>query len=1027
MRPEKGMRRLSAVIIIALLALTGLWAGEMSESKFVPEEFDRQVREFMDDGDIPGLSVAVITASGEVYTRGYGVQGDAADTAVTDQTLFQLASCSKAFTAFAALRLAEEGKIDLDKRVSDYLEGFHLLYNGEKVVPTVRQFLRHTTGIPAKTVELIEAGSSDDQLHFAAMKVSGYQLDRMPGTAYEYATINYDVVGAVIEIVTGKSYEQAMKELVFAPLGMTGTEVGDGNFSLPVAKGYKISFFAPRRFDAPVYRGNNPAGYILSNAVDMARWLQLNMGVVDTPFKETFELSHQRDTTISPNKQTLASYAYGWQTYVDTSGLVEHDGLNPNFTCYMAFNKKQNVAVAVMANSNSAYTPAIGRMMLDMASGKAPEVKPVLPNDVDKAGSVISVLLVIFLLAIIAFWVSIVRDIIKDNRRFLLPDLKTLGKMAGTLILLCPFLYGLYLLPFAMTGLSWKTTLVWAPISFKTAVVLILVDIAACLLGYFFSSLFPKRNLLIRKLPLIIVLSLLAGGANAMVIFLITTSINTNIKLIYQLSYFALAFGVYIFGRKIIQTELLKITFRIVYDMRVNLVRKVFLTTYQKFEQLDRGRVFATLSDDTGQIGNAANIVVAVITSLVTIVCAFVYLATIAFWATAVTVLVVVVISLLYNNVMAKARVLLEQARDTQNEFMGLINNMIDGFKELSMQVNKKREYSADVDEVCHRFRTKTTKSGIKFVNAFLIGESLLLVVLAAVGFGIPQLFPEISKFTLMSFIMILLFLIGPFNVVLNSIPNIIRIRVAWGRVKGFERDIPANLDPKVLESRYQKEGDVEALRAKEVKFEYHSENEDEKFAVGPIDLQFKKGEVTFIIGGNGSGKTTLAKLLTGLYTPHQGNVEVEGSSNGSSRIGENFSTVFSDFHLFRKLYNVDLEEKDGKVDEYLELLRMKGKVTIQDNEFSTIELSGGQRKRLALLQCYLEDSPIYLFDEIAADQDPEFRKFFYRELVPRMKEDGKIVIVITHDDHYFDVADRIIKMDMGKVDTVSNDYKVTT
>ncbi len=1027
MCPEKGMRRISAAMIIAMLTLAGLWAGERAERPFVPEEFDRQIREFMDDGKIPGLGVAVVMADGEVYTRGYGVEGNDADSAVTDKTLFQLASCSKAFTAFAALRLANEGRIVLDEPVSTYLEGFHFLYNGKKVAPTIRQCLRHTTGLPAKTVDLITPGDSNDELRLTAMKVSGYKLDRAPGSQYEYATLNYDVVGAAIEAVTGQTYEEAMQQLVFAPLGMDGTRVGKGDGSLPMAVGHKISFFAPRPFDAPVYRGNNPAGYIVSNAEDMARWLQLNMGNIDTPFKDIFELSHQRDTTISPNKQTLASYGYGWQTYVDTSGIVEHDGLNPNFTCYMGFNEKEKVAVAVMANSNSTYTTAIGKMIMDMAAGKQPDIKTVPPNDVDKAGTVISVMLAIFLLAIIVFWISIFKDILKDNRRFLLPDLKTLGKMSGALILFCPYLYGIYLLPYAMTGLSWETTLVWAPLSFKTAVFMLLLAIAATYLGYLFSSIFPQRNQLIRRLPLIIVLSLLAGGANAMVIFLITNSLRGNMELYYQLLYFGLAFGIYIGGRKIIQTELLKITFRIVYDMRVNLVRKVFLTSYQKFEQLDRGRVFATLSDDTGQIGNAANIVVALVTSLITIVCAFVYLATIAFWATAVTVLVVVAISLLYNKVMAKARVLLEQARDTQNVFMRLINGMIDGFKELSLQVNKKREYSSDVDLVCHEFRNKTTQSGIKFVNAFLIGESLLLIVLAAVGFGIPELFPEISKFTLMSFIMILLFLIGPFNVILNAIPNIIRIRVSWGRVKGFERDIPATLDPKVMEARHQREGEIESIKADNVMFEYKSESEDGKFIVGPVDLKFNKGEITFIIGGNGSGKTTLAKLLTGLYEPHQGTVEVEGSSNGSQRLGEYYSVVFSDFHLFQKMYNVDLEDQDGKVEEYLQLLRMQDKVTVKDNAFSTVDLSGGQRKRLALLQCYLEDSPIYLFDEIAADQDPEFRKFFYRELLPRMKSEGKIVIVITHDDHYFDVADRIIKMDMGKIDRVSKDYKVTT
>ena len=174
-----------------------------------------------------------------------------------------------------------------------------------------------------------------------------------------------------------------------------------------------------------------------------------------------------------------------------------------------------------------------------------------------------------------------------------------------------------------------------------------------------------------------------------------------------------------------------------------------------------------------------------------------------------------------------------------------------------------------------------------------------------------------------------------------------------------------------------------------------------------------------FIIGGNGSGKTTLAKLLTGLYIPHDGEITVDGKPVANFQLGEYFSTVFSDFHLFDKLYNIDLsgETKRDEAQRYLETLHLDGKIELTGDSFSTTDLSGGQRKRLALLKCYLEDCPVYLFDEVAADQDPEFRKFFYRELLPKMKEKGKIVIAITHDDHYFDVADKVIKMDMGKID----------
>ncbi|MCP5108709.1 MAG: ATP-binding cassette domain-containing protein, partial [bacterium] len=214
---------------------------------------------------------------------------------------------------------------------------------------------------------------------------------------------------------------------------------------------------------------------------------------------------------------------------------------------------------------------------------------------------------------------------------------------------------------------------------------------------------------------------------------------------------------------------------------------------------------------------------------------------------------------------------------------------------------------------------------------------------------------------------------------------------------------------------------------AKGIMFEYKSETELERFQVGPLDFDARKGEIIFVIGGNGSGKTTLAKLLTGLYMTEKGSLRINGEEKPNYQLGEYFSTVFSDFHLFEKLYNVELTGRETEIQEYLKLLRLEEKVKLEGNSFSTVGLSGGQRKRLALLQCYLEGHPIYLFDEVAADQDPEFRRFFYRDLLQRMKEEGKIVIAITHDDHYFDAADRVIKMDIGNIETVGADYKTTS
>jgi putative ATP-binding cassette transporter len=123
---------------------------------------------------------------------------------------------------------------------------------------------------------------------------------------------------------------------------------------------------------------------------------------------------------------------------------------------------------------------------------------------------------------------------------------------------------------------------------------------------------------------------------------------------------------------------------------------------------------------------------------------------------------------------------------------------------------------------------------------------------------------------------------------------------------------------------------------------------------------------------------------------------------------------VFSDFFLFDSLLGLEVPEGDARPEEYLERLLLHHKVKIEGGTLSTLDLSQGQRKRLALLTAYLEDRPIYLFDEWAADQDPEFKEVFYRHLLPDLKARGKTVVVISHDDRYYDAGDRLVRLDSG-------------
>ena len=172
-----------------------------------------------------------------------------------------------------------------------------------------------------------------------------------------------------------------------------------------------------------------------------------------------------------------------------------------------------------------------------------------------------------------------------------------------------------------------------------------------------------------------------------------------------------------------------------------------------------------------------------------------------------------------------------------------------------------------------------------------------------------------------------------------------------------------------------------------------------------------------FLIGGNGSGKTTLLKLLTGLYYPDSGTIALDErilDKTTYQAYRELFALIFDEFHLFDRLYGLD-SINSKKVNDLLRLMELDAKTEVLDEGFTNIQLSTGQRKRLAMIVALLDDRPIYVLDEWAADQDPHFRKYFYDVLLYELKEQGKTIIAVSHDDRYFHVADRVLKMEYGQ------------
>ncbi len=347
---------------------------------------------------------------------------------------------------------------------------------------------------------------------------------------------------------------------------------------------------------------------------------------------------------------------------------------------------------------------------------------------------------------------------------------------------------------------------------------------------------------------------------------------------------------------------------------------------------------------------------------------------------------------------------------------------MVDGSKELNINQNRRTFfYHSQATPVAKQVMETELKSRFYWVLNENFGHSLIFMLLVALIF-VSHVFFNIEKEVLTSFILFTTYLIGPIGFVLNASQPLFRGKIAYNKILDLKliNDGEDNCLKTVTKTEKWS-----SIRVENLSYSYHCED-DFEFSVGPINLEIHRGEILFIRGGNGSGKSTFAKLLVGLYQPQEGFFSLGYEKITRKNIHwyrNHFSTVFSDFYLFEHILDSSGELAQlADLEQHLEKLQLTDKVTIVDGKLSTTNLSQGQKKRLAMLLAYAEDSQIYLFDEWAADQDPVFRHYFYTELLPELKNKGKTVVVISHDEHYFSCADRIYKFDSGlaEIDDVS-------
>lgn len=355
------------------------------------------------------------------------------------------------------------------------------------------------------------------------------------------------------------------------------------------------------------------------------------------------------------------------------------------------------------------------------------------------------------------------------------------------------------------------------------------------------------------------------------------------------------------------------------------------------------------------------------------------------------------------------------KSREVVDKIQEGVRGLIYGAKELKLNNGKRISYC---DEELYRHEEERAnlrkKSSILMVGGRTYGDILTFLLVGLIAFVILN-FYELTAETVVSIVMVILYLSAPIGNLLNSIPAVIQGNVSYKKVLKLLSEMS---EENVEEASEAIEFDSVSLKS--VSFEYNDSGDHErKFKVGPIDLNLKAGEIVFLVGGNGSGKTTLGKILSLHYPDVEGQIHFGATKVTPSTLDacrQNISATFSDYFLFTKLFGFDPEVVHSIANDYIRAFSLDGKVSVKDGYFSTTKLSSGQRKRLALLVAIIEERKLYIFDEWAADQDPEFKDIFYNKILPSLRDAGKIVVAITHDSYYFHVADRVINLQEGRI-----------
>ena len=512
---------------------------------------------------------------------------------------------------------------------------------------------------------------------------------------------------------------------------------------------------------------------------------------------------------------------------------------------------------------------------------------------------------------------------------------------------------------------------------------------------------------------------LVSGGCSALLIALINNAVSSNGTEANILVWSFTRLGLVILITSILsQFLLIHLSQGAIYKLRMSLISWILSSPLRHLEDIGASRLLATLTDDVQSVSDAIFNIPLLCIDIAVIAGCLIYLGWLDWAVFLVIICFIVVATFSIQLMLTKGRRFLALAREEQDRLFKYFRDLTEGTKELKLHRQRRQAFLyEDLQSAAASYRRYNVVSLSIFAITAGWGQIFFFVVIGVLLFGLPHLV-TINNPILSGYVLTITYLMRPMGSILEMLPPMNKASVALDKIESLGLSLASRSEES---SNVQSDTpDWNRLELLNITHAYRGESEESSFTLGPIDLTFYPGELVFMVGGNGSGKSTLAKLITGLYIPETGEIRLDGkpiTDQNREWYRQHFSVVFSDFYLFERLLGISITDLDPQAQDYLVKLQLDHKVKIRNGILSTTALSQGQRKRLALLTAYLENRPIYLFDEWASDQDPLFKEIFYHQMLPELKRTGKTVLVISHDDQYFHSSDRLIKLDYGKVE----------